>query len=121
VHVRSRGSPAQPFIIESGTDRFIERTLKSQKLDWHDVASAVAQAAPPTQWYYEPRHTEGEIRAWLMAISREDWPNEWTVRFIGDLLRRRSLHNLSERQTACINRIISEAFHRGVRPRWEAA
>jgi uncharacterized NAD(P)/FAD-binding protein YdhS len=101
------------------TVRAIARTLKSQKLDWHDLAAAVTALAPPAQCNSEPRRTESEMRAWLMAISREDWP--WTVRFIGELLRRRSLHNLSERQTACINRIISEAFHRGVRPRREAA
>jgi hypothetical protein len=31
------------------TARAIERTLKTQKLDWHDVAAAVTAQAPPTQ------------------------------------------------------------------------
>jgi hypothetical protein len=61
------------------------------------------------------------MRAWLTAISREDWINEWTAGFVSSLLRRRSLDNLTERQIACVSRIISEAFNRGVRPRREAA
>jgi hypothetical protein len=81
----------------------------------------VSAQAPPTQWDYEPRRSESEIRAWLTAISREDWINEWTAGFIASLLRRRRLDKLSERQLACINRIISEAFDRGVRPGREAA
>jgi hypothetical protein len=108
------GSPFDGEVV--ATARAIERTLKSQKLDWHDVASAVAQAAPP-----KPRRTESEMRAWLTAISREDWINEWTAEFVSSLLRRRSLDKLSERQLACIERIINEAFHRGVRPEREAA
>jgi hypothetical protein len=56
-----------------------------------------------------------QIRAWLMAISREDWINEWTAGFVSSLLRRRSLDKLSERQLDCVDRIIHEAFDRGVR------
>jgi hypothetical protein len=80
--------------------------------------------APPTQ-DYEPYRTESDeahrMREWLTAISREDWINEWTAGFVSSLLRRRSLDKLSERQLACIERIISEAFHRGVRPDRRAA
>lgn len=39
------------------TARAIERTLKSQKLDWHDLAAAVAPQAPPTQCNSEPCRT----------------------------------------------------------------
>jgi hypothetical protein len=117
---------ASPFDGEVvATARAIERAFISQKLDWHDVAAAVTAQSPPAQWNYEPRRTEGDnahrVRTWLTAISREDWPNEWTVRFIGSLLRRHSLDKLSERQLACIDRIIHEAFDRGVRPGREAA
>lgn len=62
-----------------------------------------------------------EMRAWLMVISREDWPNAWTAEFVSSLLRRRRLDKLSERQLACIERIIGEASKRGVRPGREAA
>jgi hypothetical protein len=107
------------------TARAIERTSKSQKLDWHDVAEVVTAQAPPTQFNYEPRRTESgkaqHMRSWLTAISREDWLNEWTIEFIASLLRRRSLDKLSERQLTCIDRIIREAFDRGVRPGREAA
>jgi len=113
------GSPFDGEIV--ATVRAIARALKSQKLDWHDLAAAVTALAPPAQCNSEPRRTERELRTWLMAISREDWINEWTAGFVGDLLRRRSLDKLSERQLACIERIISEAFNRGVRPGREAA
>src|SRR5580704_7883080 len=72
-----------------GTARAIDRVLKSQGLDWHDFAAAVAPQAPPVQCNYEPRRTEsGEahrMRAWLTAISLADWPNEWTATFVGNL------------------------------------
>jgi hypothetical protein len=101
------------------TVRAIERTLKAQKLDWHDVASAVAQAAPPTQWDYEPQRTESaaaaEVRAWLEVISREPWPNDWTSSFIANILTRQSLDSLSAKQRTCANSIITEAYRRGVR------
>ena len=103
------------------TARAIERVLKSEKRDWHDLAAAVTALAPPAQCNSEPRRTESEIRAWLTAISREDWINQWRAGFIASLLRRRRLDKLSERQLACINRIISDAFERGVRPGREAA
>lgn len=71
--------------------------------------------SPPAQWNYEPRRTEGDnVRTWLTAISREDWVNEWTIEFIASLLQRRSL-DLSKRQLACMDRIIHEAFDRGMR------
>jgi hypothetical protein len=108
------------------TARAIERTLKSQKLDWHDLAAAVI--APPTQWDYErewprtkspwPESDESaEIRAWLRAVSREDWPNDWSQSFIANILARQSLDRLSKKQIAVINNIISEAHRRGVRPK----
>jgi hypothetical protein len=108
------GSPFDHEVV--ATARAIERTLKSEKLDWHDLAKTVT--APPTQ--YEQHRTESEMRSWLTAISREDWINEWTAGFVDSLLRRRSLDNLSERQLACIDRIIHEASERGVRP-WRGA
>jgi hypothetical protein len=106
------GSPFDGEIV--ATVRAISRTLKSQKLDWHDVAAAVTAQAPPTQWDFERQRSESEMRAWLTAISRESWINEWTARFIGSLLRRRSLDDLSAKQTACVDRIIRQAQDRGV-------
>jgi hypothetical protein len=117
------GSPFDHEVL--ATARAIERTLKSQKLDWHDVAAAVTAQAPPTQWDYGPYRTESgdaqQIRRWLEAISREDWLNSWTAGFVADLLRRDSLDGLSGKQTACVNRIIRQAQDRGVRPGREAA
>jgi hypothetical protein len=106
------------------TARAIERALKSRKLDWHDVATAVtAQAAPPTQWDYE-RHESAaaaEVRAWLEVISREPWLNDWTRKFVTSILARQSLDSLSEKQRACVHNIITEAYRRGVRPDRRAA
>jgi hypothetical protein len=101
------------------TARAIERALKSRKLDWHDVAAAVTVQAPPTQWDFEQSHRESgearQMRAWLTAILHESWPNAWTAGFVGDLLRRSSLDGLTSKQTACVNRIIRQAYDRGVR------
>jgi hypothetical protein len=102
------------------TARAIERTLKSQKLDWHDVAAAVTAQSPPTQWDYEPPRSESDVaqqmRAWLETISRESWLNSWTAGFVADLLRRHSLDGMTGKQTACVNRIIQQAYDCGVRP-----
>jgi hypothetical protein len=106
------------------TARAIERALKSQKLDWHDVAAAVTAHAQPTQ-DYEPYRTESDaaqhMRSWLTAISREPWLNSWTAGFVADLLRRPSLDGLSGKQMACVDRIIREAHDRGVRADRRAA
>jgi hypothetical protein len=117
------GSPFDHEVV--ATARAIERTPKSQKLDWHDVAEAVTAQAPPTQWDYEPHRTESgearQMRAWLQAISREPWLNAWTAGFVADLLRRPSLDGLSDKQMTCVNRIIRQAQDRGVRPARRAA
>jgi hypothetical protein len=117
------GSPFDHEVV--ATARAIERALKSQKLDWHDVAAAVTAQAPPTQWDYKPHRTESdvaaEMRAWLTAISRESWPNQWTAEFVDDLLRRSSLDRLTGKQAACVNRIIRQAQDRGVRADRRAA
>jgi hypothetical protein len=41
------GSPHDGEVV--ATARAIERVLKSEKRDWHDVAAAVTVQAPPTQ------------------------------------------------------------------------
>jgi hypothetical protein len=111
------GSPHDGEII--ATAKAIERTLKSQKLDWHDVAAAVVAQAPPIQWNYESPCAESDkarqMRARLEIISREDWINSWTAGFVADLLRRDSLDGLSVKQQTCVDRIIKQAFDRGVR------
>jgi hypothetical protein len=117
---------ASPYDHEVvATARAIERTLKSQKLDWHDLAAVVTTRAPPAQWDYEPPRTESgaaaEMRAWLEVISRENWLNAWTAGFVADLLLRSSLDGLTGKQTACVNRIIRQAQDRGVRVERRAA
>ena len=90
---------SSPFDAERlATVAAIDRALKAANRDWHDVASATTAQAPPTQWSYEPQHrTESgaaqQMRAWLTAVAREDWPNAWTAGFVADLLRRPSLGN----------------------------
>jgi hypothetical protein len=117
------GSPHDGEVV--ATARAIERVLKSEKRDWHDVAAAVTAQAPPTQGDYEPPRSESDdaqqMRAWLQAISCECWLNAWTAGFVSDLLRRPSLDGLSGKQTACVDRIIRQAYDRGVRPGREAA
>lgn len=111
---------ASPFDAEvTATARAIERALKSQKLDWHDLAAVVtAQSSKPfpvpSGIAESPRAME--IRAWLEAISRERWMNAWTHDFVGDMLVRGSLDRISAKQADCIDKIIAEAYRRGVRP-----
>jgi hypothetical protein len=116
------GSPHDGEVV--ATARAIERVLKSEKRDWHDVAAAVtapATAALPRQPYRAESAESAVIRAWLEAVSREDWPNGWTRSFITSVLSRQSLDRLSKKQIAVVNNIISEAHRRGVRPGRAAA
>jgi hypothetical protein len=117
------GSPRDGEVV--ATARAIERVLKSEKRDWHDLATAVI--APPIQWGggREWPGTESaesaEIRDWLEVISGESWINSWTAGFVCDLLRRHSLDGLSVKQRTCVDRIIRQAQDRGVRPGREDA
>jgi hypothetical protein len=110
---------ASPFDHEvTATARAIERALKSQKLDWHDVAAAVT--APPSRPPSRPpcvAENDGaaRMRSLLEAVSREPWPNDWTQKFIAGVLRRPSLGRLSKKQVAIVNNIVAEAYRRGVR------
>jgi hypothetical protein len=114
---------ASPFDHEVvATARAIERALKAQKLDLHDLAAAVAGAPVPWSPPHRAESQESaEIRSWLEAVSREDYPNEWTRSFIANILSRQSLDRLSKKQLAVINNIITEAHRRGVRPEREVA
>ncbi len=96
------------------TARAIERTLKAQKLDLHDLAAALIGATPPRSLRAESAKS-AEIRAWLEAVARETWPNEWTAGFIDNILRLPTLDRLSKKQLAVANNIVSEACRRGVR------
>jgi hypothetical protein len=98
------------------TAKAIERTLRSNSLDWHDLTEALtAQSQLPWQPSRAESCESAEMRAWLEAISRESSPNKWTAGFVGDLLRRSSLDGLTGKQTACVNRIIRQAYDRGIR------
>jgi hypothetical protein len=105
-----------PFDHEvTATARAIERTLKSQKLDWHDVAAAVTAQPPSRPASMAESDDAARMRIWLEAVSREPWPNDWTQNFIAGVLRRPSLDRLSKKQVACVNNIVAEAYRRGVR------
>jgi hypothetical protein len=98
------------------TARAVGRALQSPGCDWHDLAKAAATAPPPPRPPSRAESNEStEMRARLEAISRESRPNESTAGFVGDLLRRSSLDGLTGKQTACVNRIIRQAYDRGVR------
>jgi hypothetical protein len=114
---------ASPFDHEVvATARAIERALKAQKLDLHDLAAVVAGAPVPWSPPHRAESAESaEIRAWLEAVAREDYPNDWTRSFIANILSRQSLDRLSKKQIAVVNNIVDEAYRRGVRPGREAA
>jgi hypothetical protein len=102
------------------TVRAIDRTLKADRLDWHDLTRALtASPLPPPRGYSPPARAESaeaiEMRKWLETVSRESWPNDWTQKFITSVLARQSLDRLSKKQVACANNIVAEAYRRGVR------
>jgi hypothetical protein len=100
--------------------RSIGRILESNNLDWNDLAAVLA--APPRHLGLGESGEARQMRAWLEAIDRDDgWLNAWTAGFVGDLLRRPSLDGLTGKQMACVNRIIRQAYNRGVQPGREAA
>ena len=99
------------------TARAVEKALRRAGLDWHDLAKAVAMPPPLLRPPCRNESCESaEMRAWLEAVSREPWPNDWTQKFITSVLSRNSLDRLSEKQKACAESIIDEAYRRGVRP-----
>jgi hypothetical protein len=95
----------------------IDRALRSNNLDWNDLAGALTAhppLSPPLRNRAESAES-AETRAWLEAVSREDWPNNWARSFIASVLARRSLDRLSKKQIAVVNNIVDEAYRRGVR------
>ncbi|MGC2221497.1 MAG: hypothetical protein WA624_03555 [Methylocella sp.] len=107
-------SPFDPEVV--ATARAIERALATDKLDWHDMAKAVCGAAPRTPHGRDETPDARELRAWLEAISGQPWLSAWAAEFVIDLLARDNLGRLSEKQLACVRRIIRQARARGVRP-----
>jgi hypothetical protein len=110
---------SSPFDHEViSTARSIGRILESNKLDWNDLAAAVTAPArapllrPPSR---AESAESAEIRAWLTAISREDYPNDWIRSFVANILARQNLDRLSKKQLSVINNIVDEAWRRGVR------
>jgi hypothetical protein len=113
------GSPFDHEVV--ATARAIERSLKSQKLDWHDVAAAVTAQPPSRPAFLAESDDAARMRSWLEAVSREPWPNDWTQKFIAGVLARPSLDRLSKKQVSCANNIVAEAYRRGVRVERSAA
>jgi len=68
------------------TVRAIDRTLKADRLDWHDLTRALTTRPLPRSGYSPPCRSESaeatRIRMWLETVSREPWPNDWTQKFI---------------------------------------
>jgi hypothetical protein len=96
------------------TVRAIDRTLKAERLDWHDLTRALT-APPPAPSCRVESDDATRMRAWLEAVSSEPWPNDWIQKFIAGVLARQSLDRLSKKQVACVNNIVAEAYRRGVR------
>jgi hypothetical protein len=111
---------SSPFDHEViSTARSIGRILESNKLDWNDLAAAVA-GPPGAPSLRPPSRAESDdaqhMRSWLTVIARQDWINTWTAGFVDNILRRPNLDRLSKKQMAVVNNIIGEAYRRGVRP-----
>jgi hypothetical protein len=97
------------------TARAIDRALKANRLDWHDLTRAITAPLPPPPPPFRAESSDvARTRAWLEAVLREPWPNNWERNFIESVLSQ-PLARLSEKQTACVNKIITEARRRGVR------
>jgi hypothetical protein len=113
---------SSPFDAERlATVAAIERALRAANCDWHDVASATTAPAQTGQPSHVESNEASEMRAWLEAVSRESWPNDWTRSFITSVLAHQSFDRLSKKQIACVNNIVSEAYRRGVRADRSAA
>ena len=104
----------------------IERALRSEKLDWHDLAcAAVAQAGLPRSTCKAtdgapPRWADldGEERLqWLAALASEPGLNHWSRSFADSIAAQvRSGCRLSPKQLGCVDKILAAAWRRGVRP-----
>jgi hypothetical protein len=102
------------------TARAIERTLKSQKLDWHDVAAAVTALPLPPRGTRENapiwRYLDNEKRLqWLAGLATEPGLDPWSRSFV-KAAQIKSGCRLSPKQLGCIDKILAAAWRRGVRP-----
>jgi hypothetical protein len=98
------------------TARAIDRTLRSNGLDWHDLTKSITEPPPLPRPPTPAESCEpAKMRAWLEAVSREPWPNDWTRSFITSVLARQRFDRLSKKQIACVNNIVAEAYRRGLR------
>jgi hypothetical protein len=98
------------------TARAVGRALHGAGQDWHDLARAAAGDAPDAPRPHTFRETEyaGRVRDALKAIL--DAPlffNDWSLEFAASILVQ-DVDRLSEKQTACLNRLLHEAVRKGV-------
>jgi hypothetical protein len=121
-----RAAPDSPGNEVLATARAIERTLKTQKLDCHDVAAAVPALAPPPPGTREAADDAAPLWSyldfeerlqWLEAIVSEPALNHWSRSFANSVAEQiRSGRRLSPKQLACIDKILADGWQRGVCP-----
>ena len=91
------------------TARSLERALKSDGLDLHDLAR-LANAAPLSRDRDLPEsETAKRARIRLKEILADGWLDTWSVEFAESILERRNLDLLSEKQMACLTKILRRA------------
>ncbi len=107
----------------------IDRTLRRADLDWHDLANCITESGidrprPNHRWH--PAEDEpvaplwGELDfngrvEWLNALDGYHGLTEWEGEFVASIASRQ-FQSLSHKQVLILNRLISRAFSRGVRP-----
>jgi len=92
-----------------GAARAIDRTLRAENKDWHDLANTLAAPAPPRahqgngadHWSSMHWRSAAEFCA---RPEHDECLNDWERGFANDLVRSR-YHELTDKQAACLERI----------------
>jgi Bifunctional DNA primase/polymerase, N-terminal len=108
-------SPHDGEVVASA--RAIERILKSEKRDWHDIVRALPMLAPPPRgaregapplWCY--LDSEGRLQ-WLAALASEPGLNPWSREFAASIaVQVRAGGRLTPKQIACLDKILAAAW-----------
>lgn len=100
-------SSFDPEVVASA--RALGRVLKAEGLDLRDLAR-MANAAPLIRDRDLPEcECARHARTRLKEILTEGWLDAWTVEFAESVLERRNLDLLSEKQMACLTKILHRA------------
>jgi hypothetical protein len=97
------------------TARALERVLRAEGFDWHDLARMAASAPLLRDRDLPESEYAKRVRSRLKEASLEDWLDSWSSDFLDSILQLRNLDMLSEKQTACVNKILRRASARQTR------